>query len=135
MRRSRAFRPASWRSAVPCPKNARQSAAGRRACHWLRGPRPSESGQDTLPGAGAVARVLDDLQIAAFPGGFDAEEHAAPLDGTARLERLSASRKLIFLLHAPLRGTANQRKYRPTPHQVIETTRFTSRCSAANCPT
>jgi hypothetical protein len=80
---------------------------------------PSESGQDTLPGADAVARVLDDLQIAALPGEFDAEEHAAPLDGTARLERLSASRKLIFLLHAPLRGTANQRKYRPTPHQDI----------------
>jgi hypothetical protein len=45
----------------------------------------SESGQDTLPGAGALARVLDDLQIASLPGGFDAEEHAAPLDGTARL--------------------------------------------------
>src|SRR6478672_7556536 len=60
-----------------------------------------ESGQDTLPGAGAVARVLDDLQIAALPGGFDAEEHAGILDGTARLERISASRKLIFVLHAP----------------------------------
>jgi hypothetical protein len=33
------------------------------------------------------------------------------------------------------RGTANPQKSRPAPSQVIEMTRFTSWCSAANCPT
>jgi hypothetical protein len=43
----------------------------------------TEGGEHTLHGAGTVACVLDDLQIAALTGGLDAEEHAAPNRDTA----------------------------------------------------
>jgi hypothetical protein len=49
-----------------------------------------------LVGAGAVARVLDDLQVTALSGGFDAKEHAALWDDTAPLNRFSISHKLVL---------------------------------------
>lgn len=74
----------SRRSAGRSRKSGRQSGAGHRACRRLptlqRGPR--------LDRARAVARVLDDLQVAALSGWLDAEEHAVLGRDTARL-RLS----------------------------------------------
>ncbi len=37
----------------------------------------SQGGQDALADAAVGAGILDDLQVAAWAGGFDAEEHGA----------------------------------------------------------
>jgi hypothetical protein len=74
----------------------------------------SEGGEHALDGAGAVARVFDDLQIAALTGWFDAEEHAAPNRDTAILPPLFNQCQSLDKPTRVRHGTANQPNFRPS---------------------
>src|SRR6266851_5767804 len=74
----------------------------------------SEGGEHALHGARAVARVFDDLQIAALTGWFDAKEHAAPNRDTAILPPLFNQCQSIDKPTRVRHGTANQPNFRPS---------------------
>src|SRR5438105_15730595 len=87
--------------------------------HWR-----SEVGYYALDGAGAVARVFDDLQIAALTGWFDAEEHAAPNRDTAILR---SEERRVGKECRPRRVRHHYEKkpnFRPSEHELNEMNRF-----------
>src|SRR5271165_1760212 len=61
----------------------------------------SQRGEHALDGARAIARVLDDLQVATLTGGLDAKEHAAPNRSTAILTGFLRKARAMSALQAP----------------------------------